>query len=990
MIGASLEGRRTLMPLTIPIRSSSLTRPNPAPLLTRLASRVATIRIQILVAFLIMSAITSTLGFCAALGINQAGILVSETFDKSLMSINFARSAAADFAGMEAALARRWVLVADPIARSALDERIETLAASMKEDLSIAAERSQSARAARTAVIVQRAAAAWNDERRRLLADTEPSVATWDALDQHAQVVSKQIDLLINYIAGDGFTYRQNARKAVAKDWQITLAGTGTALALSALIAWLLARRIIRPVAAASAMAGRIARGDLDGEFPRGRRDELGALLIAMRAMRDNIRSMMDREVTQRRSAQARLADALEASREGVIVVDAQDCIALANSQAREYFGNDCELLRPGAAFAAIQAAAGPTSDNAELLHRLSGAAHDAGEVRLLDGRWLRVGRSATRDGGFVAVLSDVTALRDKTIRLEAANLSLDAALDHMSQGLCLYDADQRLKVVNRRFCEIFHLSLAAVVPGLTFREVMALGVEAGNHPRESLVDSFRIAAAGVTPLNSEEAQFQELNYTRVIEISYGRLIAVSRRTMADGGWVTTFEDVTERRRAEAQIVFMAQHDALTGLPNRVLFSERVEQALAQAGRDRTNFAVLMLDLDRFKSVNDTLGHPVGDDLLRAVATRLNACVREVDTVARLGGDEFAIVQAQVERPEETTILARRIIEMLSAPYEIDGHHVVVGTSIGASFAPGDGSTCAKLLKNADVALYRAKAEGRGIWRFFEPEMDARLQARRVLELDLRAALANGEFELHYQPLYDLRKERIGGFEALLRWFHPVRGLVSPTEFVPIAEEIALIVPLGNWVLRQACKDACAWPDYVKVAVNVSPAQFKGRNLVETVKQALDAAGLPANRLELEITETVLLAENDATIETLHGLRDLGVRISMDDFGTGYSSLSYLRSFPFDKIKIDQSFIRDLATTDGADVIVRAMIGLGENLGMRTTAEGVETETQLAWLREEGCSEAQGYLFSTPRPACGLADLFQQWDRTVSALTSPT
>ena len=953
--------------------------PPPEPSLTaaawsRVAARAATIRGQILAAFLIMSAITGAVGFYAASGIRQAGVLVTETFDKSLMSTNYARAAAADFAGMQAALARRWAAVTDLSARAELDRRIEALAKSMDEDLSIAAERSQSPRAAKAAANVQRAAAAWNDERHRLLRDTQPSVTTWAALDHHAAVVSKQIELLINYVAGDGFTYRQHARATVARDRQINLAGTSAALVLSALVAWLLARRITRPVAAASEVAGRIARGELDGEFPRGRRDELGALLTAMQAMRDNIRAMMEREVAQRRSAQARLADALEASREGVIVVDAHGCIALANSQAREYFGNDRDLLQPGAAFAAIPAAAGPLDANAGLLHRLAGSAYDAGEVRLADGRWLRVGRSATREGGFVAVITDVTALKDKTARLETANMSLDAALGHMSQGLCLYDAEQRLKVVNRRFCEIFRLQPEQVFPGLSFREVLALSVAAGNHPGETV--------AGLLQSRSGIASLSTPSETSFHEIGFGKVVAVSRRIMADGGWVTTYEDVTERRRAEAQVVFMARHDALTSLPNRVLFGERVEQALAQAGRDHTGFAVMVLDLDRFKAVNDTLGHPIGDELLRAVADRLRACVREVDTVARLGGDEFAVVQVPLERPEDATVLARRIIEVLSAPYDIEGHHVVVGTSIGISFAPDDGTTCGKLLKNADVALYRAKAEGRGIWRFFEPGMDARLQARRALELDLRAALANNEFELHYQPLYDLSAERIGGFEALLRWHHPVRGQVSPSEFVPIAEEIGMIVPLGDWVIRQACQEACAWPDYVKVAVNVSPAQFKCRDLVGTVKQALDAAGLPATRLELEITETVLLADSSATLATLHGLRDLGVRISMDDFGTGYSSLSYLRSFPFDKIKIDQSFIRDLATTDGADVIVRAITGLGNNLGMRTTAEGVETDMQLAWLRAEGCSEVQGYLFSPPRPARDVGRLLTQWDRS--------
>jgi predicted signal transduction protein with EAL and GGDEF domain len=351
------------------------------------------------------------------------------------------------------------------------------------------------------------------------------------------------------------------------------------------------------------------------------------------------------------------------------------------------------------------------------------------------------------------------------------------------------------------------------------------------------------------------------------------------------------------------------------------------------------------------------------------VADRLQSCIREVDTVGRLGGDEFAVVQRDVKQPEDAALLARRIVEIVGAPYDINGHRVTIGISLGISLAPDDGSSCEKLLKNSDVALYRAKAEGRGTWRFFEPEMDARLQARLALELDLRDALNNNDFELHYQPIYNLDRNRVCGFEALLRWNHPVRGKVSPGEFIPVAEEIGLIIPLGAWVLQRACAEAVKWPEDVRLAVNVSPAQFKSGQLIQHVTAALAASGLPAQRLELEITESVLLGNNAETVALLHALRRMGLRISMDDFGTGYSSLNYLRSFPLDKIKIDQCFVRDLGTTEGSGFIVRTIIGLAHSLKMATTAEGVETEEQLAWLRAEGCTEVQGYLFSLPRPA---------------------
>ncbi len=458
--------------------------------------------------------------------------------------------------------------------------------------------------------------------------------------------------------------------------------------------------------------------------------------------------------------------------------------------------------------------------------------------------------------------------------------------------------------------------------------------------------------------------------------LTYARRIAFAAREAV----LVAIVDVTERKQAEARIAYMAHHDALTGLPNRVLFHERLADALARVRRAGgwSGLAVHCLDLDHFKSVNDTLGHPVGDQLLKAVAERLGACVGEEALVARLGGDEFAVIQPLAAGPNAAGELASRLIAVVAAPYEVQGHEVVIGASIGIALAPDDGDTADALLRNADMALYRAKAEGRGTSHFFEPEMDRRIQARRSLELDLRKAFVAGEFELFYQPLVNLGSNAVTGFEALLRWHHPERGMISPAEFIPLAEEIGLIVPLGEWVLRQACSQAATWPGEIKVAVNLSPAQFRSRGVVQAVMSALAHSRLAPERLELEITETVLLGETDANLATLHRLREIGARISMDDFGTGYSSLSYLRSFPFDKIKIDRSFVRELAERPDCVAIVRAVTGLGASLGIATTAEGVETREQLERLRREGCTEVQGFLFSPPRPAGEIACLMPE------------
>src|SRR5882757_7528627 len=463
-------------------------------------------------------------------------------------------------------------------------------------------------------------------------------------------------------------------------------------------------------------------------------------------------------------------------------------------------------------------------------------------------------------------------------------------------------------------------------------------------------------------------------------------VLTFGRRVAFDGcdGFLVAVVDITERRKAEARIAHMAHHDGLTNLPNRELYQERLKQALEQSQPGNRRVAVLCVDLDLFKNVNDSFGHPMGDRLLKAVADRLRSELRGNNLVARLGGDEFAIVLAADVSPNEASDYAARLIKALSATYDIDGIEVVIGASIGIALSPGDGDTSEELMRNADMALYRAKSDGGGVHHFFEREMDRQAQKRRDLELDLRRAFANGEFELHYQPLVDLAADRISGFESLLRWRHPEKGMISPADFIPVAEDIGLIVSLGEWVLRKACTEAVKWPADIKVAVNLSPVQFRSRNLVQVVISALAHSGLSPLRLELEITESLFLAETEANLAILHQLRQLGVSISMDDFGTGYSSLSYLRSFPFDKIKIDRSFIKDLAQRSDCVAIVRAISGLGRSLNITTTAEGVETVDQLDWLRAEGCNEVQGFLFSAARPAVEIEELLKNFGRRAS------
>jgi diguanylate cyclase (GGDEF)-like protein len=571
-------------------------------------------------------------------------------------------------------------------------------------------------------------------------------------------------------------------------------------------------------------------------------------------------------------------------------------------------------------------------------------------------------------------VAKRASELRAREADLHAQNVRFDIAINNMTQGLLLYDSSGRLIVCNRRYMEMYGLSPSVVKPGLSFRDLIAYRKETGSFKGD--VDVFcssvlRNVAMGKVTQNT-------------VETADGRSILIVNKPLADGGWVVTQEDVTERRRAEERITHLAHYDVLTDLPNRALFHEQLKRELLRIAPDE-QLAVLYIDIDEFKSVNDSLGHMVGDELLKSVAVSLGRCIGGADFVARLGGDEFAIVQTGIKSPGDAADLVARVFDSIRAPYACHGHQVTTDASIGIALAPQHGTDLDQIVKNADLAMYAAKSAGRRTHRFFEPVMDAQVQARRILEINLRQAMSDDALEVYYQPCISLQDNRITGCEALVRWRHPERGMVPPSEFIPIAEETGLINQLGEWVLATACAEAMTWPDEVNLAVNVSPVQFKSGTLALKIVAALAASGLPANRLELEITEAVLIRDDEAALAVLHQLRAIGVRIALDDFGTGYSSLSYLQRFPFDKIKIDRCFVNDIAEPGGSSCIVRAVVNIAAERHMTTTAEGVETQQQQELLRALGCTEMQGYLFSPAIPAADIRSvLLSSRDRAVA------
>jgi diguanylate cyclase (GGDEF)-like protein/PAS domain S-box-containing protein len=676
-------------------------------------------------------------------------------------------------------------------------------------------------------------------------------------------------------------------------------------------------------------------------------------------------RAEAEAAIADARKSHERLREAIDILPQGIVFLDAEGRYILWNKKYAEIYNRSSDLFEPGARLQDTIRIGVERGDYPEAIGREEewiaerieklyhpGKGH---EQTLGDGRVILIEERLTGDGGVIGLRVDITELKQRE-----ASFRLLFDSNPVPMIVCALD-DERILGVNDAAVEHYGYSRAEFEK-LTIRSVQAFDSEppwAGGRSSDELT------ARTWKHVRADGTLIDLAIYSR--HLVYNDQPAVLLALM----------DITERKRAEARLAFMAQHDGLTGLPNRNLLRQHMDEILLHTRRSSEKVAVLVLGLDNFKAVNDTLGHGIGDKLLRGVAKRLRSTLREEDTLARLNSDEFAIVQSGLTRPEEVVVLAKRLLEAIADPYLLDGHSVIIGASIGIAMAPGDGDESEKLLKSADMALSRAKNDSRGTFSFFEAEMDARAQSRRKIELDLRDAIQNDVLRPYYQPLICLSTGRITGFEALVRWPDPERGMISPAEFIPVAEETGLINGLGGLMLRRACADAALWPDDVRVAVNLSPLQFRTGNLLSIVMDALKQSGLPARRLELEITETLLLEKSSQVLATLHALRALGVRISMDDFGTGYSSLSYLRSFPFDKIKIDQSFVRDLGSNRDAQAIVRSIISLGKGLGVTITAEGVETEAELSCLRAEGCHEGQGFLFSRARPNVEIVKLLQ-------------
>ena len=676
-----------------------------------------------------------------------------------------------------------------------------------------------------------------------------------------------------------------------------------------------------------------------------------------------------------------RLDTAVDNMSQGLTLFDQSKRLVVCNQQYLAMYRLSPDIVKPGCSFRDLMvhrkevgALQGDIDEHCARILAHVARGDSSNTINTADGRSIHITRRVLPDGGWVSTHEDITerirhetdAFRQAT-ELERINTQFDAALSNMTQGLCMFDGQKRLVVWNERFAELYQIPPELQKVGTPHRIVIADRISRGILKGDTNVSATNAKLASLNELP------KDVTSSRVDEFSDGRFVLVTRQPMAEGGWLATHEDITERRRAEAEIVHLARHDALTGLANRAEFNARLDEASKRLKRSGGAVTVMMLDLDEFKAVNDTLGHPAGDQLLVQVGSRLQSTIRETDVLARLGGDEFAIIQeGETHQHEGATALALRIINAITQPFDLYGNQASVGISIGIVMAPEHDVEPEGLLKRADLALYDAKANGRNDFRIFKSEMLEVANTQKTAESELRNAIARGEFELHYQPVVDVKTRLLCGVEALVRWKHPTKGLIAPDQFIPLAESTGLIAPLGEWILRRACTDAASWPAHIKVAINISAIQFKKDNLFDVILRTLMETGLAADRLELEVTETALLENHEAHLMTIRQLKNLGISVALDDFGTGYSSVSYLTIYPFDKIKIDKSFTQGVLNRRDCKAVVASTLALAHGLGTVTTAEGVETEEQLEYMRAAGVDLVQGYLFGRPVPLAQL------------------
>jgi diguanylate cyclase (GGDEF)-like protein/PAS domain S-box-containing protein len=673
-------------------------------------------------------------------------------------------------------------------------------------------------------------------------------------------------------------------------------------------------------------------------------------------------------------SERLRLDTALNNMSQGLVFYDAAGRMVTCNRRYIDMFGLSADVVKPGCHFRDVMRHRQDRStfdgDVEEFCTTvMKGVAEGTTTRKVMEtgGRAFQIVNTPLAQGGWIATIEDITERRNLEQERDRNYTFLREIIDHIPSQITVKDARTRqYLLINRVAEQQFGLSRQSVV-GKTAFDIFP-------KPAAEMV-----TGDDDTALHSANGLFKDEHpwNTQAMGLRYitSRRIGIRDQAGEPQYIIHVIEDVTERRRADEKIAHMAHYDPLTDLANRALFREQIERELGKVAKGE-KFALLYIDIDEFKGINDSLGHHVGDELLKGIAKRIRSCLKPSDLIARLGGDEFAVIQTRVENPADVVAFVTRLHEAIRRPYHCLGHQLSTDASIGIALAPQDGTNLDQLIKNADLAMYGAKAEGRRTYRFFEPSMDASAKARLAMEQDLRQAMADGSFEIHYQPLVNLRSNEVAGCEALLRWRHPERGMVSPAEFIPVAEDTGLIGELGDWVLRTACTEAATWPAHVRLAVNVSPVQLKCETLALKIAGALAASGLDPRRLELEITEAVLIRDDEAALSILHQLRSIGVRIALDDFGTGYSSLSYLKRFPFDKIKIDRCFVADIAEASGSPVIVQAVVNIASASNMTTVAEGVETEAQREMLRMLGCTEMQGYLFSAPKPASEVTKLF--------------